>query len=471
MIPLRFKSIRTNLTFWFLILALLPLSVGILITYNQMTGSIKRETYSKLVAIRDLKVEQLENWLTEREGDLKTASSDVELSFLEDVIFKERKDQNDRAVYDNVRKLLNRYLKNYTAYSEIAIINSRTGMVEISTNPKSEGLDKSDDPYFTEALQTGTLYIKDIYYSKTTLRNEMTFSIPIFCSKHKPAHVIGVLVAHVDLKNSLYALLQDRVGLGQSDETFIVNKDAVVLNDLRDYNNAPLKLKIESDPVINAARGKTGIAKTVDYHGREALAAYTYIPRTQWGFVAKIDMYELSTPIRALTRQLILLFIVSAAFIFIVVFWISNKIARPVIDMNRVAHKIRRGDYSVRNIIQTRDELGSLAEATNHALDYIESQMTVQKGVVAISDTVIGKSSLREFGAALLDRLMEITGANMSAFYTLNEERGVFEHLVSLGANAEKRYIICGIFRKTQFLNIKPLPVTPYRRKSLRCRS
>ena len=44
-----FKSIRTRLTFWFLVLGLAPLLIGTLITYNQQVRSIEQATFDKLV--------------------------------------------------------------------------------------------------------------------------------------------------------------------------------------------------------------------------------------------------------------------------------------------------------------------------------------------------------------------------------------------------------------------------------------
>ena len=80
-----FKSVRSKLTFWFVVLGLAPLFIGIVITYHQQVRSIEQETFDKLIAIRDLKVDQLHNWLTERTGDLKTTSTDDELIDLEKV--------------------------------------------------------------------------------------------------------------------------------------------------------------------------------------------------------------------------------------------------------------------------------------------------------------------------------------------------------------------------------------------------
>ncbi len=281
-----FKSIKSKLTFWLIIPGLLPLLIVIGITYRQQVRLIKTETFNKLESIRNLKVQQLEK--------------------------------------------LKQYLRDHDAYDEMFIINPRTGVIDISTNADSEGLDLSRNPCFTQPMQTLRLFIRDIYYSTFHARNMMTFSVPIFCEKHDQEHITGILVASVNLKNSLYTLLQNKEGLGDTGETLIVNKDVVALNDLRWHDNAPLNLKIQAEPAVNGARGETGIIETTDYRGAKILAAYTHIPRTRWGFVAKQDLSELYAPINAMVANLSMLVIGALGAILFVAFYIARMIvAKP----------------------------------------------------------------------------------------------------------------------------------------------
>ena len=101
---IQFKSLKTRLTFWFLVLALLPLLAGMTLTYFRSSESIKKETFNKLLAIRDLKVRELNLWLDERLGDLVTVSEDFEIRRLEKAIIKKDRNKSDVAVLENGRK-------------------------------------------------------------------------------------------------------------------------------------------------------------------------------------------------------------------------------------------------------------------------------------------------------------------------------------------------------------------------------
>ena len=432
----KYKSIQNNLAFWFLLLALTPLISGILITYIQQKKVIEERTFDKLTAIRDLKALQLESWIDRRMGDLKIVSSDFEIRALENIFDKETKSTGDIKAIETARKLLNRYQKDFNTYEEIFIVDAKTGIIEISNDKNFEGKNVSQNPYFTIPLESGEIYIKDIYYSKTLGRPQMTFSKPIYCLAHNK-HIIGILVMRVNLYNSLYKLLSERVGLGETGETLIVNKDAITINDLRWHENAVLKLKIDAKPAVNAANGNTGITVTADYRGKNVLAAYTYIPETEWGFVCKQDLAELNAPIQELIKSFLFIFFISLLLIVLITYFVSKSISSPIIKMNRVAQKLGSGDFSARNDIQSANELGLLAESFNKMAEMTESKIKIQQGVVDISETMIGKSNMQAFGTSLLKHLMKITDANMSTFYILNEGTMEYEHFASVGANEE----------------------------------
>ncbi len=431
-----FNSIKNRLTFWFLIIALTPLLLALVVTYIQRVNVIESRTFDKIIAIRDLKVERLNQWLIETKGDMHVMSKDNELRGLENILEKKSKSAEDFEKISAARELLSRYFRNYSRYSELFIVGANSSLVEISTNLSQLGENKSEDPYFSKPLETGEMFIKDIYYSNTTNRSEMTFSLPILCKTHSK-HIIGILVARIDLHNSLYKMLNDRVGLGETGETLIVNKDVMALNELRWHENAPLNLLIKAEPAVDAANGKTGIKITDDYRGEEILAAYTYIPEIRWGFVCKQDLYELNEPIREMIFNFVLLFVLSALLIYFVAIFIGKSISKPIVGLDNVTKKIIAGDYSVKNMINSKDELGSLSKSINEMTESIKSKITIQKGTSEISNIMIEQTSMQDFSSEILKQLIETTQCNMGVFYILNELTSEFEHITSIGANEE----------------------------------
>ncbi len=80
---IQFKSIRANLSFWFLIIAIVPPIIGSTTIYNHIVKSRKVSIYNKLEAIRDLKVEELNHWIDARIADIRIVTSDHGIRRLE----------------------------------------------------------------------------------------------------------------------------------------------------------------------------------------------------------------------------------------------------------------------------------------------------------------------------------------------------------------------------------------------------
>lgn len=431
---LKFKSIRARLLYWFLLLSVGPLIIALSVTYYKRVEVINARAFTKLTAIRDLKVQQLTSWLDERTNDLTLITEDFEARNLENIFDKQVNTANEIKNIEIARDIFTRFSNNFKAYDEIFYIDAKTGIIEISTRSEDVGLSKLHNPYFTEPMESGELFFRDIYETEKTGKFEMTLSMPVYCLSHK-SHITGIVVLMINVEKSINQIMANKTGLGKTGETLIVNKELYALSELNWDANAQLNLKIDAVPAFKAASGETGIIKDWDYHGEKVLAAYTYIPQMGWGFVAKQDMTEINEPIRKMFWDFLWLFILTSTGIFIVAFFLSKTFTKPIIALNTVAKKIRAGDLSARSKISTADEIGTLAIEFNHMAYMVESKIKVQQGVVDISETMIGKSGMQEFGLALIKRLMKITGANMSTFYILNESTLQFEHFASVGAN------------------------------------
>ncbi|MDP8221079.1 MAG: ATP-binding protein, partial [Candidatus Stygibacter frigidus] len=430
-----FRKTKNRIMFWFLLIAIIPMFFTAIYLYIEQVDELKRMNYKKLEAIRDLKVDRLKNWIAERKGDLEVTSRDFDLTDLENLSDCSEPANVEAGLINRVRDILQNYRKNFPDYNEIFVMDPATGKIIISTKQYREGLDKSDDEFFTVPIKTRELFLKDIYYSSDIEGNALGFSIPIFCRKHGGEHIVGVLAARVNLDYSLYNLLQLRTGLGNSGETLIVNHNMLALNKLRWYDNAPLRLKIIAEPAVRAANGEFGVIEVEDYRGERVLAAYTYIPETGWGFVCKQDLKEVMEPANKFLKEFLLLVLIICFVIVVVSIMISKAITRPIVELKNMAKQIEYGEYGARNQIRKRDEMGALAKSVNVMAESIDFQVRIREGIDKISNVLIGNPIQKDFASKLLTELMGLSHSVIGAFYILNEEGNKFEHLHSIGGN------------------------------------
>ncbi len=435
----RFKSMRSRLSIWFLVVAMVPVIVVVTTLYFQRSAVIRGREFEKLQTIRDLKVRELTGWLDERSGDLMVAAGDHEIRVLESALAKESGQwtQEDLRDVEVARGLMQRYVDGYEAYHEMFIVSARTAKVIVSSEPLREGRDKREDEYFTVPMRTKKRHITDIHHSKTEGKAAMSFSTPIRCLDHDAEHVVGILVLRVDLENSLYPFLQEHTGYGKTGETLIVNKDGMAVNVLRWEGHAPLKLKIPGEAAVRAVAGETGIVETTDYRGEKVIAAYTHIPRMGWGFVAKRDVAEVYAPIRAMLRDMGIILAASAAAALSLALLLARTLSRPILALGETVHRVAEGDLTARYAREGSDEVAALGASFNEMADNLASQMAVQQGGAVMARTMAAAGNVESFASNVLTTLLDITGSQLGAFYLRSEDGRTFEHVTSVGLAAE----------------------------------
>lgn len=430
-----FKSVKMRLNIWFLLVALVPLSCAILIIYEQRVTSIKAEAFQRLIAIRDLKVTQANNWLEQKNRDIRMLAAISVVRSLKDETFQPENDAKKTKTLEEVRENLEVTKNTYKDYIEISLISAHTGKIIVSSNQNRDGKDRSQASYFSTPIQTKKSTISGVYYSEIYNMPTIAFSAPVFSVKSNK-EIIGILVAKVNLDQSLYQMLLDRPGMGATGETLIVDNDVIALNELRWYDNAPLRLKINAFPAIEASKGKTGIVEIQDYRQKMVLAAYTYIPLTNWGFVAKQDLDEIYGPIKALVKNCLIIVGCAFVLVFIVAAIVSRGIAAPLISMTTIARQLQAGDYSVRNHLDRGDELGSLAKSMDSMAETLTNQMAIHKNVSTILDLIVAAETVPGFATSILEQLTRIIPCETACFHLLDTDNQRYDCIAALGGTA-----------------------------------
>lgn len=430
-----FKTVRSRLVVLFLIMALLPIFLLSLIIYHQRATDIRNRAFSKLTAIRDLKVERLNYWLDRHSADVSLIASDREIMVMGDLLggVKDNK-YNDYLSFS--KYLLDKYVDFYQDFFEILIIDAKTGHIVTVSNGNGENIDFSRDESFFGTLKAGTVFIQDIYYSKGENRPSMSFCCPIYSLKNNK-NITTVVVARVNLERSLYPLLMNRTGMGETGETLIVNKNMFALNELRGYLNAPFHLRIKAVPAKLAASGETGIIEANDYRGEPVLAAFTYIPLTQWGFVAKQDLTEIYAPIQKMLNDILILGIIFTVMMIIIAILTSHNFSRPISEMTEISHLLQAGDLTARNRIHRSDEFGILGNVFNEMADSLTSRMKTSQDIADITRVLVAAKDMPHFSESVLKQIMEFTGSSFGVFYIYDDLKNQFVHFKSIGVNQE----------------------------------
>lgn len=288
-----FKSVKQRFIFWFLTISIAPLLISVFAIVFYFSDYIRQSEMNKLLAIRDLKVKQINNWLHEREGDAKTIS---EAPLLQILLHKNYLRDGSIATDKVEAKLLRLYLENWISNNsdikEIYIISATDGKIILSSNSKREGLSKTSDPYYLQPLKSRRTYFKDVYISPSDHTPSIGFAVPVFLA-NDPKQIISILVLRINLEDELYPLLHNRIGLGETGESLLVNSDGLVISELLHQPDAVLHAKLSTQPVRESTHGIANVTETIDYRGAPIIAAYAPIELTHWGLIVKRDLNDM----------------------------------------------------------------------------------------------------------------------------------------------------------------------------------
>ena len=371
------RSIQLKLTLSFLSISIVPLlGIGALTYFNER-DIIKDKVASHLKSIVELQAALVSQWLDQVISDCRFLARDKILieSLLPHFSNLHHADQKVGTVH------MRRYLEGLVGgwgYGE-ALVISPAGRVLFSTCPLYEGLDMTANPHFRGAMSLlpGEVYIKDIYYSERTKTPSMAFSTRIQApspnDKFPQGQTIGVLVLRVCVDRTLYPLLRNWQGMGNSGETMLVRRDGeriLLLNNTRNFPDTALKLAIPIQPVtgqaeiaLKAIGGQRGIAESVDYRGISVQAAYSPVFRTHWGLITKQDSREATSEINLLVQRNYFILMAFLLIVSVFAFLISRSITRPIRILDGMTRRVTEGVLDVEPQVRQTDEIGRLVKS------------------------------------------------------------------------------------------------------------
>ncbi len=411
-----FRSVRATFSAWFIGAALVPVIAATAIAYQQSVKALNNRSASSLEAIRDLKVERLDAWLEERVGDITIMTGDWELRRMEVQPLSEA----GRAHVQVDFALFHAAHKDYVGIHLIAL----DGTLVVSSVPRLAPANLANEEIFTVPKQTGEVFVGDIEGPDDPT---MSFSAPVTCAAHDGEHIIGVVVAEVDPSRSLYPLLLNRTGMGATGETLIINKDAVVISELRWQPDAVLRQTISATPARLAASGDRGLILSEDYRGVRVIAAYSHVEGAGWGLVSKMDEAEVQAPVQRLVRDLMGLALVAIVILAAAGWRIAQRLAAPVLELADAAGRVRHGEFETRVTFTRNDELGQLADAFNDMAGALATEDELATKTASISKLLLRAETGDQLATRLLDRLLMETGAQMGAIYAFDTESQGFQ--------------------------------------------
>ena len=353
-------KLKTKLLMTFLVLALIPtLLVGFIASYIS-SASIEKQVFSQLVAVREIKKSQIENYFAERKGDIEVLSATIEK-----ILDFSSTDALNTSVHNN-HQYFDNFIKAYGYYDFFLI--DEVGEIFYTVTKEAD--------YQTNLL-TGRYSRSGLGQLFKKVQNDRTFAMSDFSryapSNDDPAGFIALPFTTKSGVNIVVALqlsikkindvMQQRAGMGDTGESYLIGSDLLMRSDsfldpkghsvLASFAGNVKQNGVDTEGAKLGVQGKTGEKIIIDYNGNPVLSAFTPIEINgiRWVLLSEIDVAEAFEPIYTLYWYIIIVVLFFIVVVTSVALIITKSIVTPLggepDEMKMISETIASGDLTV----------------------------------------------------------------------------------------------------------------------------
>ena len=476
---MKFTSLTHRFMAWFAAVSLLPILMTGYSLLRTFETEMQKTAIQQVSAIADMKAEQIEGYLRERLLDtrvIQTASTTREAMreftqvFTQSGVGSDAYRQLDASYRDHFKRFVEDagYYDLFLISPQGTIVYSQTHESDFATNLLTGPYRNSGLGVITRqalnTLQSGVSDFEHYAPSADVIAAFMAFPIVV------QGKMEGVLALQI-YSERVFQVMTDNVGLGASGETVVTRLEdehtALVMAPLKDEPDAALRLKIPlNTPPVSAAiwgslhtdivriqrtdaespvstaiwsslHGQRGAGLTMDYRGKEVVAAWRYLPRMGWGMEVKMDADEVFAPVyRVRTLGLMILGLTLLAAILGAVLF-SRRMVITLKTLSRSAQDIAAGNLQQRVPVEGGDEIGQLARTFNAMTERLSASNRERE---------TAENNLRQLNQELEDRVAARTAdleqVNATLIRKEEETRSVVEHMEDCVVTTDENGII-----------------------------
>ncbi len=429
-LPLR-HSLRGKLLLAFIVVALLPLVVVGVVGLWRAQAALQNAATNKLIAVRDIKATQVENFFNARTTDVHVLAQNpsivdgmrsLNLVIQSDAnrtgitpaeqmakyvsLYKDKSNLTNAkdgsafsAVHSQLHLYMQKIVENY-GYYDLFLINQTTGLVEYTVA-------KGDD--FGADLKHGSYAGTNLgkVFQLAANNNDPNFTTIVDFAPYGPSQLpaafvaapitdkdgtkLGVIAFQLPV-DEINNLMTERQGLGETGETYLIGADKTMRSESRfSKEDTMLKQKIDTPPVNAALMGETGVQSTIGYTGKKVLSAYKplEIDGLDWAIFAETEQNEASAAINQLFRFMLVMFGVIVALVFGAAYFVALQLTNPLLILTAVAKRLTEGDAKLsgvdrnaaKKILMRKDEMGIMGSAFDGLVGYFSDMATAAQTI------------------------------------------------------------------------------------------
>ncbi|GIK63807.1 MAG: hypothetical protein BroJett018_16010 [Chloroflexota bacterium] len=342
----------------FVLVGLLPAIAITIVSTILSVQSGRQQSIDQLQSVGTLKEAQLKTWVLSLQDGLASEVNERSLSLIPFVLPDAGSERLREDSTTRLRSIFEDSLARNPRFEELFITDLQ-GKVLVSTSDHEEGMTYSDSTYFQKGLSERS--IEPVEY----LSDEQRINILLFQPVFDGDGLIAVLGARVS-PTELNKIMAERAGLGNTGQTYLVDKNFALLTESR-FAGYPIgETKVTTDGTkASLADQQDEVTSYTDYRGENVFGTHIWIPELQVVLLAERTQSEALTPtfvslaVNVGTALVAALIAIGAGLLFM------RTISRPISNLSNTAIQIAGGNLSLHAKVERDDEIGKLAESFN----------------------------------------------------------------------------------------------------------
>jgi signal transduction histidine kinase/DNA-binding response OmpR family regulator len=343
------------------------------------------------------------------------------------------------------KEVLRRLLKLVPTVEEVAVADQegqvilRLSRTRVYTDAVPASI--AGEERFRQAVQ-GQIYVGDVYQARTA-EPMVSVAVPV---KFTASDILGVVAAEINLK-TLWDPIAN-ITVGQSGSAFVVDRAGRLIAH-KDYSKVLLGLSIVHHPAVKEALvhpdGNRRLGKIMTgQDGTPLISTFAVVPRPRWIVVVEEPVETALAGVNRIEKFAMVLALLTLLGTFGLSYWFSERITRPIRQLQEGAGLISQGNLHHRLRIATGDEIEALAHQFNEMADQLRlshadleqkvAEKTRHLSALYALTTPIGRASQwSQVMDDVVGKLMDVTGAEAASLHVLEEEGGQFAQASARG--------------------------------------
>lgn len=389
-------KLKHKLMLVFVTISLIAVIIVSFTGYNYIVNNSQNQVKVNLQSETEKEVASVNSWLISRAAVIQNLNSFI-------------------GNMPQPNKLTREYLKIYKSYGDIS--EMYIGFKDGSTITASgwmppKGFDARKRPWYKAAINGNKLVFSDPYLDMITNTYTITVAMPLRDKNGKFIGIIGEDLLLSSIINTVKNL--DLNGLGYG---ILIDKHGAALYDPnKKLTNTNISTTDETKKLISTMLYKKNGEIQYRLNNTNKLMLFRELTATGWilGIVMNTDVAYKT--VDDLKNKYVIINILIFLLLLMVTLFFSRSITKPIYELIKGTEEFASGDLDKRLVVNSSDEIGSLARAFNKMAENLKNMMAEREKILVVlkaSEETI-EHERDELEVKVEERTQE--------FYALNQE-------------------------------------------------